>query len=244
MLNYTIIIPARLNSGRLPEKPLLKINKIPMIVRTYNQCLKATDSKKIFVATDSLKILKVCKKYNIKNVILTSKNCLTGTDRVFEVAKRIKSRHYINVQGDEPIFNPKDIKKIIKLIKKYPKNILTGYCKIRSKKEYFSQNVPKVVFDNKFNLMYASRALIPSNKKNQFIKAFRQVCIYAFPAEALKSFSSKKKTFFENIEDIEYLRFLEKGHKLKCILLSGKSISVDTPNDLKKVKKKIINQLL
>jgi 3-deoxy-manno-octulosonate cytidylyltransferase (CMP-KDO synthetase) len=89
--------------------------------------------------------------------------------------------------------------------------------------------------------MYASRAPIPSNKKNEFIKAFRQVCIYAFPAEALKNFSAKKKTFFENIEDIEYLRFLEKGYKLKCILLSGKSISVDTPNDLKKVKKKIIN---
>ena len=90
-----------------------------MIVRTYNQCRKVVRKDNIIVATDSVKIKKVCNEYKI-NSIITSSKCLTGTDRVAEVAKKINCNFYINVQGDEPFFNPYDLKKLINIAKKKP----------------------------------------------------------------------------------------------------------------------------
>jgi 3-deoxy-manno-octulosonate cytidylyltransferase (CMP-KDO synthetase) len=116
-MKYIVVIPARYQSKRLPGKPLVRIGGLPMIVRTYNQCLKIVSKNKIIVATDSYKIRKVCDEYKIKSLI-TSNKCLTGTDRVAEVAKKIKAKFYINVQGDEPFFNPIDLKKLIKFAKK------------------------------------------------------------------------------------------------------------------------------
>jgi len=235
-MKYAVIIPARLNSKRLNRKPLLKIKGIPLIVRTYNQCKKVIQEKNIYVATDSKEIEKICKKNKIKT-ILTPKTCLTGTDRVYYASKKVKAGHYVNLQGDEPLFNPRDIIKIINESKKYPQEIITGYCKIKCEEEYRSFNIPKVVFSKDKYLMYASRAAIPSNKKNKFIYGYRQVCIYVFPKKKLSLFFSNHKTKIEKTEDIEYLRLVEKGIKIKCTELSNKSISVDTIKDLKLVKK-------
>ncbi len=241
MVDYLVVIPARYKSKRLPGKPLLKINGIPMIVRTYNQCKKVVPTSKIIVATEDKRIQKVCSKNKI-NSILTSKKCLTGTDRIAEVAKKIKSKIYINVQGDEPICNPSDIKKIIKYAKRKPDLIINGYTEIKDKEMFYSPNVPKVIFDNKEYLIYMSRAGIPSNKNKTFVKAWRQVCIYAFPSKSLKDFTSvKKKTLLESIEDLELNRFIELGYRIKMIKMSNKSIPVDTKNDLKKVINKIKN---
>ena len=96
MNDYLIIIPARYNSKRLPGKPLIDIKGVPMIVRTFNQCRKAVPASKIIVATDDKRIKKVCSKNGI-NSILTSKKCLTGTDRIAEVSKKIKKKFYINL---------------------------------------------------------------------------------------------------------------------------------------------------
>ena len=110
--NFIIVIPARYNSSRLPGKPLKKINGVPMIIRTCNQCLKAVARDKIYVATDDKRISSVVDKYGFK-YLFTNKKCLTGSDRVAEIAKKTNFDHYINVQGDEPIFNPQDIKKLL-----------------------------------------------------------------------------------------------------------------------------------
>ena len=118
MREYLVVIPARLKSERLPEKPLIKLKKIPMIVRTFNQCKKAIPVKNIIVATDSDKIINVCKNYSIPNILI-KKKCFTGTDRVAEVAKIIRSKIYINLQGDEPIFPKKDIKDFLKYAYKF-----------------------------------------------------------------------------------------------------------------------------
>lgn len=235
-MKYVIIIPARLKSRRLPGKPLLDICGKPMILRTYLRCLQVVKKNKIFVATDSNKIKDLCISKNI-NCIMTPKSCLTGTDRVFEASKKIKADIYINLQGDEPLFNPKDITKVIKHSLKHPKDIVTGYCKIKDNDEFRSLHIPKVVFSKSGNLLYASRAPIPLNKKNKFVKAYRQVCIYAFPKNILKKFNKPKKTPLEFIEDIEYLRFLEEDINIKCLMLSDRSIAVDTVSDLNKVKK-------
>ena len=237
MNDYLVVIPARYNSKRLPGKPLININGIPMIIRTYNQCKKAVPETKIIVATDNKKIKKICNKFKIKSII-TSTKCLTGTDRLAEVAKKIKKKFYINVQGDEPICNPLDIKKLIEYAKRSPNQIINGYTIIKNKEMFNSPNIPKVVFDKNENLLYMSRAPIPSNKKKAFIKAWRQVCIYSFPYKCLKDFSSvKKKSLLESIEDLELNRFIEMGYKVKMLKMSDKSLAVDTATDLRKVRK-------
>ena len=235
-MKFIVVIPARYKSKRLPGKPLAKIGGLPMIVRTYNQCKKVVKKNQIIVATDSVKIKKVCDEYKI-NSLITSSKCLTGTDRVAEVAKKINCSFYINVQGDEPFFNPYDLKKLINIAKKKPKEIINGYAEIKDKKLFFSSSIPKVVFDKNGYLLYMSRGPIPSNKKFEFKKAWRQICAYSFPKKTLMDFSKiKNKTPIESFEDIEILRFLELGFKVKMIKMSNKSLAVDNNEDLEKAK--------
>ena len=235
-MKFVVVIPARYKSKRLPGKPLVKIGGLPMIVRTYNQCKKVVKKDQIIVATDSVKIKKVCDEYKI-NSLITSSKCLTGTDRVAEVAKKINCSFYINVQGDEPFFNPYDLKKLINIAKKKPNEIINGYAEIKDKKLFFSSSIPKVVFDKNGYLLYMSRGPIPSNKKFEFKKAWRQICAYSFPKKTLMDFSKiKNKTPMESFEDIEILRFLELGFKVKMIKMSNKSLAVDNNEDLEKAK--------
>ena len=235
-MKYLVVIPARYKSERLPGKPIINIGGLPMIVRTYNQCRKVVSKDQIVVATDSLKIKQVCDNYNI-NAIITSSKCLTGTDRVAEVAKKIDCKFYINVQGDEPFFNPSDLKKLIETAKKKPTEIINGYTEIKDKDLFFNSSIPKLVLDKKGYLLYMSRASIPANKKYDFQKGWRQICAYSFPKKALKLFAkNKKKTPIEFLEDIEILRFLELGHKVKMIKMSNKSLAIDTTNDLDKAE--------
>ena len=242
MKDFLLVIPARYKSKRLPGKALLDINGLPMIIRTFNQCNKAVPRSKILVATDDKKIQKLCIENNI-NTLITSNKCLTGTDRIAEVARKIKKDFYINVQGDEPICNPLDIIKLIDNAKKFPNEIINGYTEITDKKLFFSPHIPKVVFRKDGRLLYQSRAPIPFNKKKTFIKAWRQVCIYSFPYKSLKIFSSlRNKTPIEKIEDIELIRFLEMGMEIKMIKMSNKSISIDTIKDLAKIRKLLIKK--
>ena len=237
-MNYYLIIPARYNSKRLPGKPLLDICGIPMIIRTYRQCAKVVQKSKILVATDDERIKNVCQKENIK-VIMTSRNCLTGTDRIAEVAKKFKAKFYLNVQGDEPICNTSDIRKLLRFAKKSPNKIINGYTKITNRKDFYSGHIPKVVFRKDGRLLYQSRAPIPTTKQKEFVYAWKQVCIYSLPYKSLNAFSSNKKTQLENLEDCELLTFLELGHEIKMIKMSNKSISVDTKESLNLVRKMI-----
>ena len=119
-MTTSIIIPARFGSSRYRGKPLVKILGKEMVIRVADICNKIKNTN-VFVATDSKKIANVVKKYGYK-YIFTSTNCLTGTDRVAEASKKIRSKIYINVQGDEPTINPNDIKKVIKTKKKISKS--------------------------------------------------------------------------------------------------------------------------
>ncbi|MEH7495488.1 3-deoxy-manno-octulosonate cytidylyltransferase [Neobacillus niacini] len=241
-MNYCVIIPARYQSSRLPGKPLIDLCGLPMVVRTYQQCIKACAAEKVYVATDDERIRKVCEINNIQ-VIMTSSDCLTGTDRIAECAKYIDAEVFINVQGDEPLFNPKDLELLISYAEKYPNEVLNGYCEICDENLFRSGSIPKVVFRPDGRLLFMSRAPIPTNKEQGFVKAWRQVCAYAFPKAALKDFSAiSEKTRLENIEDIEILRFLERGWDVRMLELSCDSIAVDTPNDIQRVEKAIIER--
>ena len=236
MNEFVVVIPARYESTRLPGKPLINLEGKSMILRTYEQCIKAIDANLVYVATDSEHIKSHCEENNIQ-VVMTSSTCLTGTDRIAEFAKKVDAKTYINVQGDEPLMNPEDITKVLKIAKQYPNEIINGYAPISSKEQYTSLTIPKLVFRPDGRLLYMSRSPIPGNKNADFRKAWRQICVYAFPKNTLFEFASlKDKTSLENEEDIEILRFLELGHEVRMIELSSNSIAVDTPEDAEKVR--------
>ena len=160
----SIIIPARYGSSRYKGKPLVKILNKEMVIRVADICAKAIKKRNVFVATDSKKISKVVEKYKYKS-IMTSNKCLTGTDRVAEASKNINSKIFINVQGDEPTIDPKDIKKIINAKKKFPHHVICGYDKVHRFENPSNRNLPKVVVNSKDELTYISRSLIPGSKK-------------------------------------------------------------------------------
>ena len=175
-------------------------------------------------------------------VLMTSNKCHTGTDRTYEVALKIRADYYINVQGDEPLISPQDIRTVIKASKAQSLITINAMCPIENESDFNNTNIPKVVTKEDGSLLYISRAPIPSNKELAFRKAMKQVCIYAFPRKVLLSFGSyKKKTQLEAIEDIEILRLLELGYDVKMIEVSDSSVAVDTPEDLSKVTS-IINE--
>ena len=234
--DFVVVIPARLKSFRLPNKPLVKILGKEMILRTIDRCKLIIDKKFLYVATDSLKLKNFLNKNNFYNVVLTSTKNKTGTDRIFEFSKTIKKKD-INVQGDEPIVNPKDIKKIIDISKKNNEFVYNGYAKVINDKFSISKNIPKLVLDKNKNLLYMSRSEIPSSFRTKNKYFLKQICIYSFPRKILqKVFRSNSKSNLETFEDIEILRFLEAGYKIKMIELSGKSMAVDVPGDIKKVE--------
>lgn len=235
--NFKIIIPARYKSSRFPGKPLKKILGKEMVIRVADICSKVTNKNNIIIATDSYFIKKTCEKYGYQ-ALITPKSCKTGTDRCYQVAKIIKSKFYVNVQGDEPLVKPSDIIKIINAKNKYPNNVLCGYTKTNYK-EAQNINIPKVLINRDSELIYMSRALIPGSKNNEDrkkINYFKQVCIYAFNFNELKDFSRYgKKSSIEKFEDIEILRFFEINKPIKMIKLSNASVAVDIKSDIKKV---------
>jgi len=230
-MSYIVVIPARYQSTRLPGKPLINLCGVPMIVRTYNQCIKFAPADKVCVATDSQQIKDVCEQNGIR-VVMTSENCMTGTDRVAEVAEQINVQTYINVQGDEPVFNPDDLRALVQAAEKNPDEVINGYCSIQDEEQFRSHSIPKVVLRPDGRLLYMSRAPIPTNKHGDFVNAWRQVCAYAYPRESLQSFAKiQSKMQLEKIEDIEILRFLELGWEVRMISMSNNSVAVDIPED-------------
>lgn len=236
-MKKVIIIPARYASSRLPGKPLIHIAGETIIYRTWKRCAQVFPEELIYIATDDERIAMHCLEKDM-NYLMTSQACLTGTDRVAEASMQVDADVYINVQGDEPILNPNDLTKIIESSEHYPNEILNGYTNIESERHYRNNSIPKVVMRPDGRLLYMSRASIPANKDNRYVSAWRQICIYVYPKQALLAFAKmKRKTRLEASEDIEILRFLEIGYEVRMILLSAESIAVDTPEDVNEVEK-------
>ena len=237
-------IPARLESTRLPKKLLIDIQGKSIIERTYSQALKAIkDKHKIVIATDSEILKDHCDKFGART-ILTSKKCLTGTDRIAEVSEKINAEQYINLQGDEPIFPSNQLKNFITNVVKDKSKVYTAITAIKNEKDFRNYSIPKMVFSNSNRLLYSSRAPIPGDKKNLFHKAYKHICVYAFNKKHLTYFKNEKqKTKFEFLEDLEINRFLELDISVKCIELIHGGKAVDTKADLEEVRQ-IINQNL
>lgn len=236
-MKIAIVIPARYGSTRYKGKPLVKILGKEMVIRVADICKKAIKSKNVYIATDHKKITDLAKKEGY-NFIKTSKNCLTGTDRVAEASKKIKSKVFVNVQGDEPLINPKDIIKVINKKKKFPNHVICGYDKVHKFEDAKNTNIPKVIVNSKNELIYISRSLIPGSKKKfKKYNYLKQVCIYAFNKKQLNMFyGTRRKSRLEKIEDIEILRFFDLGIKVKMVKLNSNSVAVDEIRDVKKAE--------
>jgi 3-deoxy-manno-octulosonate cytidylyltransferase (CMP-KDO synthetase) len=238
-LKIIIIIPARFNSSRFPGKPLIKLLGKPMIQWVAELSSKVVTKKNVYVATENRKIFNTISNLGYKS-IMTSKNCLTGTDRLAEVAKKINADIYINVQGDEPLIKPKDIKKIINAKIKYPNDIINGFTIVEKHEDVKSLNLPKVVFSKDKRLLYISRQTLPGYKeiKKKPDIYYKQVCIYAFNRQELLLYGKcKKKGKIESSEDIEIIRYLDLNKTIRMVQTSQGSLAVDEPKDVKKVEK-------
>lgn len=227
------IIPARYKSSRFPGKPLTFLLGKPMIIWVAELVEKVLGKENVFIATESEEIKKLVKSYGY-NAVITSENNVTGTDRVAEVASQLEADIYVNIQGDEPTLNPMDILTIVNEKIKYPDYIINGMIRINDKEDPNSINIPKVVFNEKKELIYMSRSVVPRAKelsKNDG-KVYKQVCIYAFSKEELISFKDfGRKSYVEDKEDIEILRYFELNKKVLMVELFNTSYAVDIPED-------------
>jgi len=233
-----IVIPARYKSTRFPGKPLIMLKGIPMVIRVAQICEHVVPRESIIIATESDKIINVVEQYNFRGV-LTSDDNLTGTDRVAEAVQNIECDIVINVQGDEPLILPEDIQKVIDEKKKYPDYVINAMTEFDPHTN--TVNIPKVVTNENYDLLYMSRSLIPGTKSMQFdYKTLKQVCIYAFNKKELSVFKKfGRKTYLEGLEDIEILRFLDLGIKIKMIRVSSASLAIDIPEDVQLVESKL-----
>ena len=169
--------------------------------------------------------------------MMTSPTHLTGTDRVAEVATRLPADLYINIQGDEPLIQPQSIEEVIAEFASYGDSYMAyNLYKSADSKEAQSPHTIKVITNTQDELLYMSRTLIPHSKQGKEVMYKKQVCVYGFSPQALKIFARHKKTYNESYEDIEILRFLELGFKVKMKETQYSSISVDTPSDVARVK--------
>lgn len=228
------IIPARYKSTRFEGKPLADICGKPMIWWTYQQSKKVKEFDEVYVATDNEKIKEICELYDMK-VIMTSDQNETPTDRIYEVSEKITSDIYVSINGDEPLIEPDVIKKIIPNQKQtgiYVANIMT---QILDPVEVIDFTNLKIVTNDSGKGIYISRSPIPYPKGTMDCVYKKHVGVYAFNKEALNFYKRTKRGNLEKIEDIDLLRFIENEVQVDFIDVKCKTLSVDTPKDLKRV---------
>jgi 3-deoxy-manno-octulosonate cytidylyltransferase (CMP-KDO synthetase) len=239
--NFAVVIPARFQSSRFPGKPLIDLCGKPMLQHVWERCCEAVGTDKVYVATDNDQIETVVQNFG-GAVIRTSSDCLTGTDRLAEANQTLNCDFIINVQGDEPLICPNDIKTVVDAFLEGDGSVVNAMCEITDEREFNSTTVPKVVCDQSGKLLYMSRAGIPLTKEGDFRYAHKQVCIYAFSKEHLNFFlSQQKKTPLESVEDIEILRFLESNYQVQMIKVDSGSMAIDVPEDVERVIKALQN---
>ncbi|GAB3845842.1 3-deoxy-manno-octulosonate cytidylyltransferase [Nesterenkonia populi] len=231
MLDELVIIPARYKSSRLPGKPLVDLSGKPMIIRTAERCFDVVDREHVVVATDDERIAEACREHGVRYE-MTRDDHPTGGDRVAEVAARIPAKTYINVQGDEPVFNPDDLRIIIDAARADRTKTYIGYCEMNEQQWKDSKYI-KLLFGLNKQLLYIGRAPVPHGHTGEFQVGYRQVCVYAYPLEVLQAFAAPgKKTPLEEIEDNEVMRFLELGLPVEVLEMSDDSMPVDRPDDV------------
>ena len=230
------VIPARLESTRLPRKVLLDICGKPMIQHVWERAIQA-DFDEVIIATDSDEIIEIARRFGAK-VQKTNSNHINGTGRLVELTSNNKADLYVNIQGDEPLISPLLINDLIRSWEKNPdRNVFTAANPNVTEQEYTSPNVVKVVLDQLSDALYFSRAAIPYFRNRTGATALKHIGLYGYTLEALDFYRNSKPGVLEITESLEQLRFIEYGMKIKVILTNYESMGVDTSEDLISVRR-------
>lgn len=235
--SFMVVLPARYGSTRFPGKPLANIAGRPLIEWVYRRARDIRGAKEVVVATDDRRIFEVVESFGGR-VVMTSAGHASGTDRVAEVAAAGDVRYIVNLQGDEPVFDPKTVEDMVNVLASSPDTDITTACHAVEREEELSNpNVVKVVFDTGGRALYFSRSPVPNGALQTGATAYRHVGIYAYKKESLLRFTSYEPTPLERAERLEQLRALEHGMVMRVVVTGQPTMGVDVPDDVKKVEK-------
>ncbi|OOF47306.1 3-deoxy-manno-octulosonate cytidylyltransferase [Rodentibacter trehalosifermentans] len=248
-MSFSVIIPARFASSRLPGKPLAEIAGKPMIQHVFEKA-QQSGATRVIIATDNEKVAKVAQDFGAE-VCMTSEQHNSGTERLAEVVEKLAisdDEIIVNIQGDEPLIPPVIVRQVAENLVKFQVNMATLAVKINEAEELFNPNVVKVVTDKDGYVLYFSRSVIPYDR-DQFMglqemtKAtltegyLRHIGLYAYRAGFIKKYVQWAPTALENLEKLEQLRVLWNGERIHLELAKAvPAVGVDTPEDLEKVR--------
>lgn len=233
-MRIVCVIPARYHSSRLEGKPLADICGRPMIWWVARQVAKCKKIDAVYVATDHETIRQTCEQYDIP-CVMTSPSHRTSTERLYEVAQTVPADIYLCVNGDEPLIEPAIVEQVIPVQDDafFASNLMT---KIHSPSHAVDESNIKVVTDVDGNALLMSRSPIPHPKASIDFAFYKHLGVLAYSMEALAFFAKTEKGPLEKIEDINELRLIEHGKKLKMISVEADTLSVDTSKDLDYVR--------
>eukprot|EP00891_Asterochloris_glomerata_P006414 jgi/Astpho2/6414/fgenesh1_pg.00093_%23_6_t len=236
------VIPARYNSSRFPGKPLAKIRGVPMIIRTWQQACKAAVLDRVIVATDDERIASLCREAGAE-VVLTDAECANGTARCREAVSKL-SEHYnvvVNIQGDEPLIEPQAICDVVSALRQAPDAVYSTACTPLRREDASSTSRVKVITDLNGYALYFSRGVLPGNKSGEpqpFPIPFQDhqyllhLGLQCYDSSFLKTYCHLPATPLMVMEDLEQLKVLEHGYKMKTVVVHNAFHGVDKPGDI------------
>ncbi len=233
------VIPARWGSTRFPGKPLSSLAGKPMIQHVFERVQKVSSLDSILIATDDLRIARTVESFGGR-VIMTGE-CRTGTDRVWSAVESFPAEIVLNVQGDEPLIDPKALESLLEVFADQAVQMATLRRPLEADEEN-DPNVVKVVCDILGNALCFSRAPIPYFR-HRAIARFAHVGIYAYRKKFLEKVASLQTTPLEQAESLEQLRVLEHGLPIRVLDTAYRSLSVDTPDDLRRAEDEFARQI-
>ena len=245
---FTVIIPARLASTRLPNKPLADIGGLPMVVRVAQQA-RLSQAAQVVVAADDASIVQACAAHGVQ-AILTRVDHLSGSDRLAEAVAALglaDETNVVNVQGDEPLIEPALINAVAHTLAEAPEAAMaSAACAITRSEELHNPNAVKVVLAKNGHALYFSRSLLPYPREAAIAAAhpaLRHIGIYAYRAGFIQRFTQLEAAPLERIESLEQLRALWHGYAIAMhISASEPAAGVDTPEDLERVRLHLQNR--
>ncbi len=232
------VIPARYASTRFPGKPLVTLKGKPMIQWVVEGARKSNLLEQVIVATDDERIKKVCEELKVP-VVMTSENCPTGTDRIFEATKNLKFDVVINIQGDEPLIDQDYINPLAQAFLENSQLDMATLAHPLAPEDVENKNAVKVITNVKSEAIYFSRFAIPYSREGfgaHSKAALKHIGLYGYTREFLQKFCSTPACELEKHESLEQLRALYLGAKIKVIEVQKPTYGVDTPEDLRKLE--------
>lgn len=236
------VIPARYGSSRFEGKPLKSILDKPMVWWVYHRARMAKKIDDVYVATDDVRIEEKCKELGI-NVVMTSTHHRNGTERIAEVASKIKADYYIDIQGDEPLLEPDNIDYVAEKIVEEQVDVIMLKTVFKNPVDVVNTTTAKIVSNIDNDVLYISRMAIPYPKSSLNYKYFKALGLYAFTPKALEIYKAAPMGEIESIEEIELLRMIENNVRMKVFEVDSDTVSVDTPKDLDRVRQYIIENI-